>query len=134
MSSRGDDLNSSMEATNILKGIDGCGVAKMVFESWEIGSTPFVVVRWREIRWQPQLNGFRAVSQEKRVGFIEEVTDPRHIELLRDLNGIDVLRKGVIAFMERTPGGLIIIVVACLELSSAHKVRMGRRHWKKDTY
>ena len=62
LSFRGDDLNASTEATNILKGIDGRGVAKTVFESWEIGSAPFVAVRRREIRWQPQLNDFRAVS------------------------------------------------------------------------
>ena len=134
LSFRGDDLNALTEATNILKGIDGCGVAKTVFESWEIGSTPFIAVRRREIRQQPQLNDFRVVSQEKRVDFIEEVTDPRHIELLRDPNGVDVLGKGATAFMERTPSGLVIIVVACLESLSAHKVRMGRRHWKKDTY
>ena len=96
----GDDLNASMEATNILKGIDSRGVAKMVFESWEIRSTPFITVRQREIQWQPQLNSFRAVSQEKRVDFIEEVTDPRHIELLRDPNGVDVLGKGATVFME----------------------------------
>ena len=134
LSFRGDDLNASTEATNILKGIDGRGVAKTVFESWEIGSAPFVAVRRREIRRQPQLNDFRAVSQEKRVDFVEEVTDPRHIEPLRDPNGVDVLGKGATAFMEQTPGGLVIIVVACLESSSAHKVRIGRRHWKKDTY
>ena len=130
----GDDLNASTEVTNILKGVDSRGVAKTVFESWEIRSAPFVAVRRREIQWQPQLNDFRAVSQEKRVNFVEEVTNPRHIEPLRDLNGVDVLGKGVTAFMEQTPGGLIIIVVMCLESSSARKVRMGRRHWKKDTY
>ena len=96
----GDDLNALTEAMNILKGVDGHGVAKMVFESWEIRSTPFVAVRWREIQRQPQLNGFRVVSQEKRVDFVEEATNPRHIELLRDPNGIDVLGKGATAFME----------------------------------
>ena len=129
LSFHGNNLNALTEAMNILKGIDGHGVAKMVFESWEIGSAPFITVRWREIQQQPQLNGFRAVSQEKRVDFVEEVTDPRHIEPLRDPNGIDVLGKGAMAFMERTPSGLVIIVVVCLESSSARKVRMGRRHW-----
>ena len=50
LSFRGDNLDASTEAMNVLKGVDGRGIAKTVFESWEIGSAPFVAVRWREIR------------------------------------------------------------------------------------
>ena len=89
-----------MEATNVLKGVYSCGVAKMVLKSWEIRSAPSIAIRWREIRWQPELDIFGVVSKEKRVNIVEEVADPMHIESLRGSNGIYALAEGMAAVIE----------------------------------
>ena len=124
MSFRSNDLGALTEATNVLKGIYGHGVAKMVLKSQEIRSAPSIVIRWREIGRQPEFDVFGVVSKEKRVNIIKEVADPMHIELLRGLNGVYVLAEGTAVVIEQSPVGFIIVGIVCLESLPTRKIRI----------
>jgi hypothetical protein len=95
-----DGLRESKVTSNILEGICGGGIAETIFNAWETVKATLVAGRCWDFRRQPQFNIFGVIGEEDGVDFVEKVADARHVEPLRDPEGVNVFGKGTAAYTE----------------------------------
>jgi len=86
---RDHSLIKSTESADVLKGIDGHGIAKSVLEAGEAISAPLIAHGQGEIGGEPELYIFRMIGNEDKVNFVKVVADSRHIQSLGDADSTD---------------------------------------------